>query len=121
MVFTNYGRSGATLMMAGSVNVPQFIAIGSGSGANLAALGSLIAEVLGSRVGFTTRDISALQQTIFTFDLNSVQMSGVFLKEFGVGGSILKGVNDLWVREGFPSITFDGTNELQVEVTFQSY
>jgi len=121
MVFTNYGRSGAVLLLAGVGNVPQYLAIGSGSGAAVNTLGSLVAEVLAGRTGFTSRDTSVAQAVTMIFDLNSVQMSGVNLREFGVGGVTTVGANDLWLREAFPSITFDGSNELEVEATFQTF
>ena len=121
MVFTNYGRSGAALLFCGSVNVPQYLAIGSGSGAVLATNGSLVAEVLSARVSKTSGDISVARELTMIFDINSVNMSGLSLREFGVGGVTTVGTQDLWIREGFPAITFDGTNELEVQVTFQTF
>lgn len=121
MVFTDYGRSGASLLMAGSVQLPRYCAIGNGSGANVATLGSLISEALALRKDYTSRDISVQRETSFVFDFTSIEMSGIALREFGIGGLQASGTNDLWVREGFPAIQFDSTNELQVELIFRSY
>lgn len=120
MVVTNYGRSGNTLMWVGSANAPQWAAIGSGSGADVASLGSLIAEVGATRVAYTDRNIATNQEVAFTFDFNSVTMSGVNLREFAIAGSQLKGVNDCWLREAFDAIVFDGTNELQLQITLKT-
>lgn len=109
------------LALCGSANLPQYLGIGSGSGTAVATLGSLVAEVISSRVLWSSRDLSVNQQLTIIFDRDSVTMSGVLLTEFGIGGTITKGANDLWAREAFPSITFDGTNELEVQITFQTF
>ena len=121
MVMTDYGRSGTALLFCGSALVPQYLAIGSGSGAAVSSLGSLVAEVLSSRTILSSRDISVAKNVTMIFDLSSVQMSGVNLREFGVGGVTTKGTQDLWMREGFPSVTFDGSNELEIVITFQTF
>jgi hypothetical protein len=121
MVISNYGRSGLNLLMAGSADVPQYLAIGTGSGAEVATLGSLITEAGANRTGFTSRDISVANKTTWQFDINSVNMSGITLTEFGIGGSQAVGVNDLWNREAFIGIEFDGTNELQIEILFEVF
>ena len=60
-------------------------------------------------------DFSVNQQVLFTGDWNSVEISGLILREFGLftTGTALNG--SLWAREAFPAITFNGTNELRVE------
>jgi len=120
MVVTNYGISGNALMWVGSANPPRYAAIGSGSGADVASLGSLVAEVQASRRDFTTRSITTAAQVSFTYDYGSTTMSGLDLREFGVGGSQAKGTNDLWIREAFAPVTFDGSNELQLQVVLKS-
>lgn len=120
MVVTNFGRSGNTLLWCGSAEVPRYAAIGSGSGADVASLGSLIAEVGTTRLDYTSRDITTTQEMSWTFDFSSTTMSGVNLTEFGIGGSQAKGTNDLWLREAFGSVAFDGTNELQLQITLKT-
>ena len=93
MVVTNFGRSGNTLLWCGSAEVPRYAAIGDGSGADVATLGSLINESGTARTDFTDRDISTNQEIAYTFDYNSVAMSGIDLTEFGIGGSQAPGTN----------------------------
>jgi len=107
--------------MTPSGTIPTFLAIGSGSGTELITLGSLLAEVLAARTVFTTRDIATANETGWIFDNNSVTMSGVDLREFGIGQVVTKGTNDLWDREAFAFVTFDGSNELQVEIRFEVF
>ena len=110
--------SGLALLMAGSGAVPRYCAIGSGSGAEVVTLGSLIAEVLSARVDYTSRSIATAKQVNWVYDFGSTVMSGTNLREFGVGQSATKATNDLWARQAFTSITFDGSNELQVDISF---
>jgi hypothetical protein len=122
MVITNYGRSGLSLLMAGSGNIPQWSCIGDGSGAELPTLGSLINESgLSPRRIWSTRDISTAAETVWTHDYNSVEMSGLGLTEFGFAAGSTAGGNNLWLREGFDAVTFDGTNELQLEITINIF
>lgn len=121
MVITNFAKSGLALLMAGSADKPRFLAIGSGSGAELIQLGSLIAEVFGARRDFTTREIDIPNRVTWLYDFSSVTMSGLTLTEFGIGAGSTVGVQDLWNREGFTGIEFDGSNELQVEIQFEIF
>lgn len=120
MVVTDFAISGNALLWTGSAEVPRFSAIGSGSGADVSTIGSLIAETQSTRRDFTTRDISTAAQVDFQFDYNSVTMSGTDFREFGIGGSQAKGTNDLWIREAFDAVTFDGTIELQLQIVLKS-
>lgn len=122
MVATNIGKSGLALLMAGSGNVPRYCAIGSGSGAVAVTNGSLVAERLSSpRTFYTSRDQSVAKKITWIWDFTSTTMSGTILREFGVAPGSVISVQDLWAREGFTAVTFDGTNELQVEVTFEVF
>lgn len=106
--------------MARSGTIPQFLAIGSGSGAVVTALGSLAAEV-GSRALYNGRDIGTSKKVTFTFSKSSVSMSGVNLTEFGIGAGSIIGVQDLWNREGFESLNFDGTIEAEFEIIYEVF
>lgn len=118
MVMTNTGKSGLTLMLVGSGTIPTVIAIGSGSGVPLITNTNLVAEVLSA--AFTTPpDISVAQSVSYIADFNSVQMSGIVLQEFGIKKSGL--ANTVWNREGVIPVTFDGTNELQIQITFNVF
>jgi hypothetical protein len=75
----------------------------------------LIAETLFK--AYTSRDISVQKEVTYVADFGANIMSGLSLREFGVktSGGIL------WNREGFGAVTFDGSIELQISVTFQHY
>ena len=120
MGMVNSGSSGLALLLSGSVtDRPYSIAVGSGSAAFVVSTGSLQAERSGLRAVFTTTDASTVQYVTYTSDFTTVAMSGTLLTEFGVfsSGAVLSGT--MWNRETFTSVTFDGTNELQCQVSFR--
>jgi len=121
MVTTDFAKSGLALLMSPSGTIPRYLGIGVGSAAEDPALGSLVTPSLASRTDFSTRDISATSEVTWTWDFNSTTMSGIGLSEFGMGQSGANGVQDLWQREGFAAVNFDGSNELQIELTFQVF
>ena len=120
MVVTNDGKSGLCLAFIGSMVIPRYCGIGSGSGTVTVNDSSLVAEV-GSRVDFTTRDASIVKQVEWTFDFGAKTMSGINLREFGLFDNQANGSGTMWCREGFDTITFDGTNELQIQITFEVF
>lgn len=115
MTFTNTGRSGLALLMTGANIFPDVISIGSGSGAVAVTNTNLIAET--QSFAFTTTDSSVAQTITWTIDGGAAQMSGTNLREFGLKKSGLS--NTVWNREGFTTINFDGTNEVQIQVSVQ--
>lgn len=121
MVLTTVGKSGIALLLSPSGIIPQFCGIGSGSGAVDVNRTGLIAEVLGSRPAFTTREIGTERIMEWTWDFSSTTMSGLDLREFVVSeGSEVKSGTAFSV-EGFGSIVFDGTNEAQINVKFEIF
>ena len=120
MVVTDFGVAECALLMAGSGTIPRFCEIGSGSGTAVASLGSNIAPVL-TRTDFTSRDIGVPNQVEWVHDFGRGAMSGIALREFGIGGSAALGTNDLWLREAFNAVEFDGSNELQIQFTMQIF
>ena len=46
-------------------------------------------------------------------------MSGTALTEFGMFPSGTTSTGSLWNREGFAGVNFDGTTELQVQITYK--
>ncbi len=121
MVFTDIGKSGTVLAIGSfATNRPQFLAVGSGSGAVAVGDIALVAES-GVRKAPTSLDFSTSQKVTFTVDYNSVDISGLVLTEFGMFTSGAAETGSLWNREGFSSVTFDGTNELQVQLTYEVF
>jgi len=122
MVFVNTGRNKLALfMVAGSgLSFPRYCAIGSGSGTAIATNGSLVAEV-GSRQDYSAIDSSIAKEVTWTHDYSSSFMSGMSLKEFGLFDTNVAKSGTMWHREGFAAVTFDGTNELQIQTTYQIF
>lgn len=94
------------------------MAIGSGSGT--VALTDVILVGERDRNLITgSPDFDTVRKVQFQGDFNSVEMSGTTLFEFGLLASGPSVVGSLWQREGFGSIVFDGTNELQILSTIE--
>ena len=120
MVFTNTGVQ-QTIWRIGS-NIGSFIeffAIGIGSGTALVTNVTLVNES-GARASITgSPNFTEARKVTFQGDFNSVRMSGMQLTEFGLFSSGASNVGSIWLRESFPSITFDGTNELQISASIE--
>lgn len=113
MVVTSIGKSGLAWILAGYSAVPGYIAIGSGSGAVSINNTGLAYE--SDRNPITgSPSVSILNQVGYVGDFNSVEMSGTLLREFGL--FIESSGGKCHIREGFTAVTFDGTNELQVNI-----
>lgn len=59
------------------------------------------------------------KKTTFITDWNSVQISGCQMKEFGLFLSGTTNTGSLLMRQAFPNINFDGTNEARIEIEVQ--
>lgn len=120
MVVTIFASSGMALFFADSGTTPSFLAIGNGSGTSIGTAGSLVSES-GTRQTYTTREIGTQKKCTWTWDYNTVQMSGIGLKEFGQFSRSGTSIDTPWIREAFSNIAFNGTNELQVQVTLEIF
>ena len=123
MVATETGKSGLALLFAGtSTRVPDFTNLGTGSGAGGAAVTALVTEI--RRTAYTTRDVTVQKKVTYTTDFDAVTMSGTLpIKEIGIIASGTGAADTLYSIEAFANnaITFDGTNELQVQVEYTIY
>jgi len=119
MVLTNFAKQAAIWRIGSQVDEHiQCVGIGDGSGTSLATNTTLVNET--DRVMITgSPDFSTTRKVTFQGDLNSVQMSGTLLTEFGLFTSGATNVGSVWLREGFGPITFDGSNELQIIATIE--
>jgi len=117
MVATTLGKSGTARLWSADGTRPTICVIGSGSGAVAITNIKLIHQVGSST--FTTTDLAVQKEVVFTTDFSSVFMSGINLREFGL--SITGSPQQTWNREGFAAVNFDGSNELQVQVTYQIF
>lgn len=117
MPITNIGQSGAMLRIGSNVGAPDYIGIGTGSATASVNNTGLVAH--SDRNQFSTRNFATQKKWTFTADWGSSEISGTNLKEFGV--FVLNSGGKLWQREGFANVAFDGTNELQIEITWEVY
>jgi len=118
-MITNYGKNRVALLVGGSAtNYPTYFLLGIGSGTAAVTQTTLIS---GSDAQiFTSTTYPTAYKVTFQGDWNSVEMSGIQLREFGVSsGSIVNG--SVWSRTALPALTFDGTNELRIESTWEVY
>ena len=116
---TNAGAQIATWRIASGISqYIESLEVGYGSGANVVTYATLVNGSI--RVMQTgSPNFTTARKVTFQGDINSVQMSGLALSEFGWFTSGLLGVGSVWLREGFPSVTFDATNELSVTTTIE--
>ena len=120
MVFTQYGKQAAAWAIGSNLtnNFIQYVAIGSGSGTVAVTNVTLVAET--DRNAITgSPDFDTARKVEFQADFNSVELSGTVLFEFGLLTSGPSLIGSVWQREGFGSIVFDGTNELQILSTIE--
>ena len=117
MVFTTTGLSGVQNAIGQiSTNRPSYIAIGSNTSAAVYTQRVLGGELL--RRYRTSVDTTTANEMLIIADWNSVEMSGIALSEFGTFTESVSNTGSLWNREQFTAVTFDGTNDLQVQLTF---
>ncbi len=116
---TDIGKSGLALLLGPSGTRPVSVALGSGSGAVSVSDVKLVNENL--RQNFNSTNISVAKEILFITDFTATAMSGLDMREFGVFSFSADNTGSNWNREGFTAITFDGTNELALEISFQIF
>lgn len=120
MVVTNYAKNKVNLFLGGSqTDFPQYYMIGSGSGVALASDTEL--EFAVDRQSFTQTTFPTLQKVTDQGDWNSVEMSGIQLRQFGKTGAGSGLTGSMWSITSLPALTFDGTNELRIEETWEVF
>lgn len=120
MTTLNFTRQDLAFLIGGSITTyPTYFVIGSGSGTTNVSAGSLRAEE--DRQAFTATAYPSTNKVKFTGDWNSVEMSGLELTEFGIAKSGAALIGSIYSRTSLPQITFDGTNELRIEETWEVY
>lgn len=122
MVVTNSARQFVTWLVGSQISDLYIKSIGIGTGSSVPSVSdtTLLTEV--NRVNITgSPNFTENRKVSFQADLNSVEMSGVALTEFGLFniGSATGFAGSVWERENFGSLLFDGTNELQIVSTLE--
>ena len=120
MTWTNVGRSGANLLLGPSGGTyPQFIELDAGSQSVSISTSGVSASYISREID--TFDQSVVNQITYTGNWNSVELSGTTAYGFGLKtGSILSGADWVvgnWAATG--SVNFDGTKELQIQITLK--
>lgn len=120
-MINNYTKQQITLMIGGSqvVSGATYMILGTGSSTVTANDTTLYAGSLRTLV--TSKTYPSSQKLTFQGDWNSVQLSGLQLREFGVTGSATGITGSIWSRTVLPALTFDGTNELQIQETWEVF
>lgn len=120
MGILNYAKNAVTLGLGGSISLyPSYMMIGSGSGTFSASQSSLIAPR--DRQGITSTTYPTSTSLTWQGDWSSVEISGTQLREFGMTGSGTGTNGSMWSRTTCQAITFDGTNELRIEETWEVF
>lgn len=116
----NWAKHQTALFFAGSnTNYPTYFMIGSGSGTTSATNTTLVHPA--DRQAITAVNGSTSQKIKWTGDWASPEVSGIQLTEFGMCISGAGTTGSMWSKVGFPGISFDGTNELRIEETWEIY
>jgi hypothetical protein len=111
MTFLNYGKQAVANLIYASGGIPAYFVLGSGSGLTSVTDTNLLNPV--DVQAFTSKDNSTAYQVAFQGDWNSVEISGLQLREFGISvDNSLTG--SLFSKTSLPAINFDGTNELRI-------
>jgi len=117
MVYTTVGKERAAIRLGSNINTPDYVAVGDGSGSKDASTVALVNET--KRTSYNGVDFSTSKKAAYTFDFNSVEMSGTTLTEIGQFSSGAANTGSAWLIEGFGGVNFDGSNELQVETKIE--
>lgn len=117
MVITNYGKEFIAAVFGGSLTTPNYFAVGSGSGTAVVTGSALIYEV--NRNACSSPDLTTAKKVSFIADFTAGALSGTNVSEFGLFGVTSGGM--CLSRDAFSSVTFDGSNEAQIELTIEIY
>ena len=122
MVATEVGKSGLILAFSGTMQIPDQIYIGDGSLAVSVDLTGLANVYEGNPI--TDRSFPANKQITLEANFGAAQLSGNTLGEFGAvtsGATLASGLT-LWNYENVqPNLSFDGTVETQIQITFETF
>lgn len=117
----NDGRAYTAYMVAGSyLGSPYFMV---GSGATPVVSSDKTLDHPRSRQLFTSRTptLGSTCKVAFVGDWTAAQISGTILAEFGLCASGAGTIGSMWSRSVLTPITFNGTNELRIEETWEYY
>jgi hypothetical protein len=120
-MISNYAREQVALLIGHSGNNigSGYLAIGSGSGTLSVATTGLLNYWDRNQFTGGSVDCTTAQQITMLTDFNSIELSGLTARQFGV--FVESSGGKAWQVEQMNAITFNGTQELQVEITWQVF
>lgn len=120
MTVTDYARQQIVFLLGGSTTGSiNYFLIGTGS--STVTVSDTTLQTAIDRQLITAVTFPAAKQIIWQGDWNSVEMSGIQLQEFGMIKSGTGLTGSIWSRALTDIITFDGTNELRIEETWDFF
>lgn len=126
MVITSWTWQSIANLIGGSASTltlgSGYMNLGSSSGTLTTATTGLTAYMFPTGAQqFTggSADLITLNQIGFTSDWSTSQLSGLVIKQFGIVSDASGG--KFWQVENMTPITFNGTQELEIYVTWQVY
>lgn len=119
MVVTTYGKEQIAIRIGSDINSP--LAFGIGTGSTTSSINDLVLVNEVDKQTFSSVNLSGVRTLTFQGDWNSIEMSGIQLAEWGIFSQSGATTGSTWSREAFTPVTFDGTNELQIEETWEVY
>jgi hypothetical protein len=117
MTITNTGKDYISKIIAGSGTIPNYCAVGSGSGTATASSSGLLSEF--DRNTITSIDYTTTRKITYSTDFSSVEMSGLNLREISINH--LSSGGQAFSVDRFQAVEFDGSNEAQIEVTWEFF
>lgn len=120
MVITNYGLTQIAIRLGS--NVPAIAYCGIGTGSQTVSTSTIALANETDRNFRSNLDLGVPKQVGIETDFSTIEMSGTQLREFGTFSASGISTGSCWqVAQLNAPISFDGTNELKVVVSFTVY
>lgn len=118
MVITNYGRERTAVRIGSQVDHlgSAYMAVGSGSGVVTVATTGLYHYFDRNQITGSP-DMTTAQKLVWVADFTNSEMSGLTLRQFGM--FVESSGGKAWHVENVIPTTFNGTQELNLEVTWK--
>lgn len=114
-MITNTGINSIVAVMAGKLNYPNYMAIGTGSSTVVSGNITLLTEY--DRNIMTEKNTSASYTINYIADFNSSEVSGATITEYGLYSAGTAG--SMFNRQVIGSLLFDGDSELQIQCSLR--
>jgi hypothetical protein len=123
MAISNYGREQVALLIGGSMGTGNigsgYMSIGSASGAITVNTTGLVFTWDRNQFTGGSVDLATAQVITMLGEFNSVELSGLTARQFGIG--VVSSGGKLFQVESMNDLNFNGTQELQISVSWQVF